>query len=189
LSAFVLGFVVVFLAELGDKSQLMAVALATRYRATTVLVAITAATTAVHVFSVAIGGVLGASLPTRWIQVASGLAFLAFGAWTLVPDTVSENDHGKAVRSGGLVLLSVFGAFFLAELGDKTMVATVLLAVDHDWVGIWLGSTLGMVVADALAIGVGLVLGRTLPAAVLRTGAAVVFFLGGGALLFDALRG
>ena len=80
-------------------------------------------------------------------------------------------------------------AFFLAELGDKTMLATVTLATDHGWFGIWIGSTLGMVAADALAIGVGALLGKRLPEKVIKIGAAVLFFVFGALLLAEAFIG
>jgi putative Ca2+/H+ antiporter (TMEM165/GDT1 family) len=78
-------------------------------------------------------------------------------------------------------------AFFLAELGDKTMLATVTLATHHDWLGTWIGSTIGMVLADALAIGVGLLLGRHLPEKAVRYGATALFVLFGGWLIIDSL--
>ena len=86
LHAFLLSFGVIFVAELGDKSQLMALAFATRFRTVPVLVAITGATAIVHLASVGIGAVLGAALPTTAMSVIGGLAFLFFGAWTLRGD-------------------------------------------------------------------------------------------------------
>lgn len=78
-------------------------------------------------------------------------------------------------------------AFFVAELGDKTMLATITLATTEGWFGTWVGSMLGMVAADALAIAVGAVLGRKLPENAIRIGAAVLFFAVGGVLVFDGL--
>ncbi len=78
-------------------------------------------------------------------------------------------------------------AFFLAELGDKTMLATITLATTEGWLGTWLGSTLGMVAADALAIGVGALLGKALPEKVIRIGAAVLFFVFGAWLLVEGI--
>lgn len=78
-------------------------------------------------------------------------------------------------------------AFFLAELGDKTMLATITLATTQGWFGTWVGSTLGMVAADALAIAIGAVLGRNLPEKAVRIGAAVLFFAFGAILIFDGL--
>src|SRR5258705_11377927 len=154
-TALVVSFGVIFVAELGDKSQLMALTFATRYRAWTVLAGITIATAAVHLLSVAAGVGLGAALPTGWIALVAGVAFLGFSGWTLRGDSLSEGEKAKAERSQRSALWAVGGAFFLAELGDKTMLATITLATQHGWFGVWIGSTVGMVAADALAILVG----------------------------------
>lgn len=186
MTAFLVSFGVIFLAELGDKSQLMALTFATRYRTVPVLIGITVATALVHLVSVVVGAVIGAALPTRALNVLAGLAFLAFGAWTLRGDRLDEDEERKAEQATGNVVLAVGGAFFLAELGDKTMIATITLATREGLVGTWLGSTVGMVAADALAIAVGRILGTRLPERAVRIGAAIAFFAFGVALLVDA---
>jgi Ca2+/H+ antiporter, TMEM165/GDT1 family len=186
LFAFAVSFGVVFVAELGDKSQLMALAFATRYRALPVLVGITIATTAVHLLSVAVGHSLGAALPTGWIALVAAVAFVGFGAWTLRGDRLTAGERAKAERAAGSAVLTSSVAFFLAELGDKTMLATITLATQYGWSGVWVGSTLGMVAADALAIVVGRKLGRLLPERAVQIGAAVLFFLFGGSLAVEA---
>jgi len=185
--AFLLSFGVIFVAELGDKSQLIAMTFATRYRFWTVLGGITAATALVHLASVGLGTVVGVNLPTALIRIVAGVAFLIFGAWTLRGDKLSEDEQAKAGRSTRSAFFAVSIAFFLAELGDKTMLATITLATTEGWFGTWVGSTLGMVAADALAIAFGAVLGRKLPEKAVRIGAAVLFFAFGGALIFDGL--
>ncbi len=187
LAALAVSFAVIFVAELGDKSQLMALTFATRYRAGTVLAGITIATAVVHLVSVGVGYGLGAALPTAWIGIAAGLAFLGFGAWTLRGDRLSDDEKAKANRSGGRALWAVGGAFFLAELGDKTMLATITLATQHGWFGTWIGSTVGMVAADALAILIGRWLGRSLPERAIKVGAAALFGIFGIWLLVDAV--
>ena len=152
LLAFAISFGVVFVAELGDKSQLMALAFATRYRALPVLVGITLATTAVHLLSVAVGHGLGTALPTGWISLVAAVAFVGFGAWTLRGDRLTADERAKAERATGSAVLTSSVAFFLAELGDKTMLATITLATQYGWFGVWIGSTLGMVGADAILI-------------------------------------
>ncbi len=150
-SALVLSTVVIFVAELGDKSQLMAMTFATRYRARDVIIGITAATAVVHLASVGIGYFIGASFEKYQgaIAIVAGLAFLAFAAWTLRGDELTDEEAQKARKAKGSALLAVGVAFFLAELGDKTMLATITLAVREDWFGTWIGSTIGMVAADA----------------------------------------
>ena len=180
MDAFLLSLGVVFLAELGDKSQLMALAFASRYRAMTVLLAVTIATLAVHAGSVLLGSMFALVLPTSAIQVVAGLAFFGFAAWTLRGDKLGEADEGRAARAGRWALVTIGTAFFLAELGDKTMLATVTLATTEEPIGTWLGSTAGMVAADAIAIAIGAFFGTRLPEraiALFAAGAFVVFGL------------
>ena len=186
IAALLVSFAVIFVAELGDKSQLMAMTFALRYRWWVVLGAITAATTLVHLVSVAIGYFLGAALPTHLIGIVAAIAFLIFGLWTLRGDSLDDDEQTKAQRASAPAFFAVSSAFLLAELGDKTMLATVTLATDHDWVGVWIGSTIGMVAADALAIAVGAVAGKHLPKSVIKLGAGYLFLLFGGWMLVDS---
>jgi putative Ca2+/H+ antiporter (TMEM165/GDT1 family) len=137
--------------------------------------------------SVGIGYGLGAALPTGWISLTAGLAFLFFGAWTMRGDTLTDAERGKAERATGSAMLAVGGAFFLAELGDKTMLATITLATQHGWFGTWVGSTIGMVAADALAIVVGRLLGRHLPEKIIKYGAAALFAIFGIWLVVEGI--
>jgi putative Ca2+/H+ antiporter (TMEM165/GDT1 family) len=128
LLAVVVSVGVVFMAELGDKSQLMALAFATRYRSAPVLVGVTIATALVHAVSVTIGFGLGASFPPGWAALVAAGAFLGFGVWTLYGDTLTEVEEEKARRGGRSAVVAASTSFFLAELGDKTMLATITLA-------------------------------------------------------------
>lgn len=186
--ALVVSFGVIFVAELGDKSQLIALTFATRFKPVPVLIGITIATALVHLASVAIGYGLGATLPTGWIALGAGVAFLGFGAWTLRGDKLTEEERAKAERTKRSAIVAVSVAFFLAELGDKTMLATITLATQYGWFGTWVGSTVGMVAADALAILVGRMLGRRLPEKVIRYGAAALFAISGLWLLLDGIE-
>jgi len=186
--AFLLSFGVIFLAELGDKSQLMALAFASRYRAWIVLVAVTLATLLVHAASVLVGSLFAVALPTSLIQVVAGIAFFVFAAWTLRGDELGEEDEGRAARSGRWAIVTIGTAFFLAELGDKTMLATITLATTEAPLGVWLGSTAGMVAADALAIGIGALLGTRLPERAIRIFAAVAFVVFGAILVAEGLH-
>jgi putative Ca2+/H+ antiporter (TMEM165/GDT1 family) len=187
--AFLLSTAVIFVAELGDKSQLMALTFAARYRARDVLLGITAATALVHLVSVGIGRFIGERFAESQgtIAVVAGIAFLLFALWTLRGDELTEEEAEKARRSTGAAVVAVGVAFFLAELGDKTMLATITLATQEGWVGTWLGSTLGMVLADALAIGVGVLLGRHLPERAIRYGAAGAFAVFGVLLVAEGV--
>ena len=185
--AFLLSTAVIFVAELGDKSQLMAMTFAARYRARDVLIGITLATAIVHLFSVALGRFVGDQLADSQdlISIVAGLACLAFAAWTLRGDELTDEEADKARHSTGAAVLAVGVAFFLAELGDKTMLATVTLATQEGWLGTWIGSTVGMVAADALAIVVGAVLGKKLPEKAIKYGAATAFAVFGLLLLAE----
>jgi Ca2+/H+ antiporter, TMEM165/GDT1 family len=165
-------------AEMGDKTQLVALAFATRFRARVVLAGVFVATLLVHLFSVAIGEALGLMLPAFWLKLAAGAAFIGFGLWTLRGDSLNDDRPSAMRRFGPFVTVAV--AFFLAELGDKTMLATVTLASQlREAIPVWIGSTLGMVVADGFAVIVGLVIGRRLPTRAIKYGSAAVFFVSG----------
>jgi putative Ca2+/H+ antiporter (TMEM165/GDT1 family) len=185
ISALILSFAVIFIAEMGDKTQLVAMMFALRYRWWIVLSAILTATVAVHLFSVAIGHFLGAALPTHLLGIIAGVMFVFFGLWTLRGDSLSEDEANKAEQATGAAFFVVTSAFFLAELGDKTMLATVTLAADKPWFAVWIGSTLGMVAADALAILVGVVAGKHLPERLIQIVAAGLFIAFGAYMLIE----
>ena len=187
LNAFLLSFGVIFLAELGDKSQLTALAFAARFKPWLVLLAVTLATLLVHAGSVVLGKAFALALPTNLINIVAGLAFLAFAAWTLRGDTVDDSTADRPAQTDLAALLFVGTTFFLAELGDKTMLATITLATTEDPIGVWLGSTLGMVAADALAIGVGALLGARLPERAIKLFAAGAFVIFGLILIAEGL--
>jgi putative Ca2+/H+ antiporter (TMEM165/GDT1 family) len=186
--AFLLSFGVIFVAELGDKSQLMAMTLSSRYRPWPILAGITVATAAVHAISVGLGAVAGVALPTEWITVIAGIAFVFFAAWTLRGDRLTADDEAAAARARRSAFVTALIVFFLAEIGDKTMLATITLATREGLFGTWLGSTLGMVAADALAIGIGALLGRKLPERTVRIGAAALFLIFGVLLVVEGVR-
>jgi putative Ca2+/H+ antiporter (TMEM165/GDT1 family) len=113
-----------------------------------------------------------------WINLLAGLSFLAFDAWTLRGDTLDEETELKPKRFGPFLTVAV--TFFIAELGDKTMLTTITIgSQQQSFIGVWLGSTLGMVVADGLAIIVGKVMGRRIPERAVKIIAAIVFFAAG----------
>ncbi|WP_322795452.1 TMEM165/GDT1 family protein [Tepidiforma sp.] len=189
MSAFFVSTVLIFFAELGDKSQLVALWFATRYRWWIVLAGVSAATLVVHLGSVAIGVAFDELLPERVLLTLVGLSFFAFAAWSLRGDTLEEEpgEPRLGARFGALGVVSA--AFFLSELGDKTMLATVSLAGrEANTVGVWLGSTLGMVLADAVAIAAGVIAGKRLPQRVLAVVAALLFVAFGAAALWAAWR-
>lgn len=182
--AFLTALGVVFLAELGDKSQLLTLSFATRYRPWPVLAGVALATSVLMVVSVAVGAVAGELLPDRPVEIVAGLVFLGFAVWTFLDADDEEDVEASAGRgSGRSVVLTVAGAMALAELGDKTMLTAITLASTRDAVGVWAGATTGMVAANALALVVGDRLARVVPERVLHLGAAALFTVFGILLL------
>lgn len=184
-------FAVVFLAELGDKTQLVALTLAGRYPAAKVLLALGASIAVLQTLSVTAGALVSEAVPDRAIALGAGLLFLGFAVWTWrAADDDDDEEAAEALRTarprGSLVSVAV--AFFLAELGDKTMLTTAGLAADRGAVPVWIGSLGAMVAATALAVLAGQVLTRRVtPDALRRIGAVAfavvgVLTLGGAAL-------
>jgi Ca2+/H+ antiporter, TMEM165/GDT1 family len=176
----------VFVAELGDKTQLVALGFGARHRLAPVLTGVVIAYMATNLLSVVVGGLLGATLPTLAIGLAGGVLFLGFAAWTLARGDGEEGD--EVVRTGDRsVVLSVATAMFVAELGDKTMLATATLAAQGNPVLVWVGATIGIILAGALGVLLGRWFGARLPERVTRIGSAVLFAVFGVALIVTNL--
>ena len=179
LAALAGSFVVVALAEMGDKTQLIAFSLASRYRRPwVVMLGILLATLANHALAASVGVWLAATVSERVLAIVLGLGFLAFGVWTLFPNRAPELREQR--RWGPLA--STAAAFFLAEMGDKTQLATVALAARYGApVAVTAGTTAGMLVSDGLAVFAGTWLGDVVPMGLIRAVAATLFFLYGAA--------
>ena len=175
MEAFLVSTGIVALAEMGDKTQLLALILAVRFRKPwPIVLGILVATIANH----AMAGALGAWVTTllgpdvlRWVL---GISFIAMAAWMLIPDKIDDDDTGAAPRLG------VFGttviAFFLAEMGDKTQIATVMLAAQYNaffWVVA--GTTLGMMLANAPVVWLGERMTRLVPLRIVHLVSALLF--------------
>jgi Ca2+/H+ antiporter, TMEM165/GDT1 family len=170
-------FLFITVAEMGDKTQLVALSFATKYNPWKVIGGVLTATLLVHLLSVFIGEQTSAFIPMSYLKILVGLSFIVFGLWTLKGDKYEDRD-AKGGRFGAFVTVAV--AFFLAELGDKTQLATISLAAKyHSFLGVWLGSTLGMVLADGIAIAVGVLLGKKLPERTVKFISAGLFILFG----------
>lgn len=190
LSAIFVSLAVVFVAELGDKSQLITMTYSLRHRWWVVLSGVGVAAMLVHGLSVAIGHFLGMTLPERPIAFAAAIAFLLFAVWTWREGRHSgDSEAGASIAEPRFVVPAIISSFVLAELGDKTMLATVALASDRPWLGVWIGATLGMVAADGVAIAAGALLHKRLPDRFLHALASVLFLLFGLFILFDAALG
>ena len=190
LGATALAFGAIFLAEFGDKSQLLVLAFATRYPWRPVVAGVVMAAAIIQGASVLVGAAVGAILPEMLVAIVSGVAFLAVAAWTLLGDDEDEEGHPSLRPLAGTALvLTVAGTFIAAELGDKTMLATFALAANQGPLPTWIGSTLGEVAANLVAVVVGRQLGHRLSPRVVRIGSAVVFALAGIVVLVGAFIG
>ncbi|MEE8603010.1 TMEM165/GDT1 family protein [Euzebya tangerina] len=183
---------VVFLAELGDKTQLVALGLGARNRLGPVLTGVAIGYLVATTLSVAIGAVLGAALPTTAVQIGGGLAFLGFALWTLrgSDDGAARDDGepGAASNGTGAIVLRSAIALFVAELGDKTMFATATLAADaRSAVAVWVGASIGILAAGAVGVVIGRVAGRALPERPVRLASAALFAVFGVLLLVQGL--
>jgi putative Ca2+/H+ antiporter (TMEM165/GDT1 family) len=175
MEAFLVSTGLVALAEMGDKTQLLSLLLAARFRKPwPIVLGILVATLANHALAGALGTwvtrVLGPDL-LRWVL---GASFLAMAAWMLIPDKLDEGEGGAAPRLGvfGTTLL----AFFLAEMGDKTQIATVMLAAQYQaWAWVVAGTTLGMMLANAPVVWLGEAITRRVPIRVVHLVSAAIF--------------
>ncbi len=188
LAAALMSFGAIFLAELGDRSQLIAMTYALRYRWWVVLTGVGVAACLAHGAWVAIGHSLGLTLPPQPMALCASIAFLVFAIWTWRER--ANDGHGVGpVREPRFALPAIVSSFLLAELGDKTTLATVALASRNDWAGVWIGATLGMIVADGLAIAAGVLLHRRLPRGTLHALASLLLLVFGLWMLFDGALG
>jgi Ca2+/H+ antiporter, TMEM165/GDT1 family len=179
----------VFVAELGDKTQLVALGFGARHRVGPVLIGVAIAYAVTNLMSVLVGGLLGVALPVRAIGLVGGLLFLGFAAWMLRDADADATDDGDADDDGRVaidhrsIVVSVAGAMFVAELGDKTMLATATLAAQGNPIHTWVGATVGIILSGMLGVLLGRVFGARLPERVTRVGSAVLFAVFGAVLL------
>ena len=175
MDAFLISTGIVALAEMGDKTQLLSLVLAARFRKPWPIVwGILVATLANHALAGAVGSwvttVLGPDV-LRWVL---GLSFIAMAVWMLIPDKLDEDQGDDAPRMG--VFMTTVVAFFLAEMGDKTQIATVMLAAQYNaWAWVVAGTTLGMMLANAPVVWLGDAITRRVPIRLVHLVSAVIF--------------
>ena len=166
---------VVALAEIGDKTQLLAIVLATRFkRPLPIIFGILFATLANHFLAALVGEQAASLLDGLWFRCVVAGSFIAMAAWTLVPDKLDDDEAAKPARYGAF--LTTLVAFFLVEMGDKTQVATIALGAQYKAVlPVMAGTTLGMMIANVPAVFLGNALIKRVPLKVVRTVAALLF--------------
>jgi putative Ca2+/H+ antiporter (TMEM165/GDT1 family) len=185
LAAFTAAFVLVVLAEMGDKTQFVAMAFAAKYNAYKVLLAVFLGTIANFAIVIAIGQVLITFVPIDAISLAASVSFVAFGIWTVHQEQMKE-EKIKLFRFG--VIATVGVTFFVAEFGDKTQLATLSLAAAYQSpISVLVGAALAMLVADGIGIVLGIVFCRRIPQRTLKWLSAVIFVVFGLAGVYEVL--
>jgi putative Ca2+/H+ antiporter (TMEM165/GDT1 family) len=184
MEAFLLSTGIVALAEMGDKTQLLSLVLAARFgRPWPILWGILVATLANHALAGAVGASVTAWLGPQWLRWILAGSFIAMAAWMLVPDRFDGDDAPAAPRNG--VFVTTVVAFFLAEMGDKTQVATVMLAAQYQaWFAVVAGTTLGMMLANAPVVWFGDRVMRRVPVRAVHVVSALIFLGLGLGVLF-----
>ncbi|MDR1934779.1 MAG: TMEM165/GDT1 family protein [Candidatus Accumulibacter sp.] len=188
MDAFLISTGVVALAEIGDKTQLLAFILAAKFRRPApICLGILLATIVNHAFAGAIGAWLTSRVAPETMRWILGLSFIAMALWTLIPDEFEEDD-ARLAKFG--VLGATLIAFFLAEMGDKTQIATVALAARFQaYYAVVAGTTCGMMIANVPAVLLGERIAERIPARVVHAVAAAIFGALGVATLLGAGRG
>jgi len=185
MAVFTASFLLIVLAEMGDKTQFLAISLATRYNGYKVLLGIFLATVLNFGIMVVIGQFLTALMPLYIISLAASLSFIGFGLWILRAEK-PKDEAEKASKLGIIGGVSI--PFFIAEFGDKTQLATISLAADYQNVlSVLVGATLAMLVADGIGIAVGAVLGRRVPEKTIKWLSAAIFIVFGLAGAYEVL--
>ena len=176
--AFLTSAAVVALAEIGDKTMLLAIILSARLRAPwAILAGILVATIANHLMAAFVGREVAGLLEAPWFRIAVALGFIAMAGWTLVPDTL-DDDEEDTIRTAGGAFLTTLVSFFLVEMGDKTQIATVALAAHYQSVVmVAAGTTLGMMLANGPAVFLGDELVKRISLKATRIGAAMLFLV------------
>lgn len=177
LEAFFASTAVVALAEIGDKTMLLAIVLAARLRAPVpILLGIFVATMANHALAALVGSQVAGLLDAPWFRTVVALGFIAMAAWTLVPDKFDDDDDSVTQRGGAF--LTTLVTFFLVEMGDKTQIATIALGAQyHSVLVVAAGTTLGMMLANGPAVFLGEKLVQKVSLKLTRTIAALLFLV------------
>ena len=188
MEAFLVSTGVVALGEIGDKTQLLALLLAARFRRPLpIILGILVATLLNHALAGLVGGWIAATLGPDVLRWVIGVSFLAMAVWMLIPDKIDDDEAAATSRFG--VFGTTLVAFFLAEMGDKTQIATVALAARYiDLVGVVAGTTFGMMLANVPAVFLGDRAARAIPMKLVHGIAAAIFAVLGALTLFNVGR-
>lgn len=176
----------VFVAEIGDKTQIIALGFGARHRLRVVIIGLGLGYGISNIAATLIGAALGDALPTRTIGIISGLVFCGLALWTIRDASPGGTDSTTTIP--GPAIIAMAGAIAIGELGDKTQIATAALATNGGVVGTWIGATVGATAAGALGAVAGHRLAERITPTALRRGAAAAFALAGLVTLATSLR-
>ncbi len=185
MTAFIKAALLVVVAEMGDKTQLLAMAMASKYKVRQVMLGVLIATILNHALAVALGSYLSSVIPMDTIKIVAGVAFLVFGFWTLRGDKIDEEDN-KRKRFGPIATVGI--AFFFAEMGDKTQLMTIAIAADSfNPVFILMGTTTGMLIADGIGIIGGAWMCKHIPEKYIKWVAGMIFLFFGTLTIYQSV--
>lgn len=185
MASFIKALLLVVVAEMGDKTQLLAMAMASKYKAKQVLMGVLIATILNHALAVAVGSYLSSVIPMNVVKVVAAVSFLAFGLWTIRGDKLDDEEN-KKVKFGPIVTVAI--AFFIAEMGDKTQLMTITIAAENQHpLLILMGTTVGMLVADGIGILGGAWMCRHIPEVYIKWVAGIIFMFFGTLTLYNTV--
>ena len=181
----IITFAIIASAELGDKTQLLTLGFSTRFPAWTVIGSVSAASAALMALAVIFGGAINQIVPAFYLQLAAGILFILFGLWTIFGQ---EKDESVSNKNNKNPFPFIFSSFFLAELGDKTQLATLALSAQYGSpFQVWLGATCGMILINGIAVFAGLWINKLIPEKTIKYAGAAIFILFGIFTLYSLL--
>ncbi|NSB14313.1 TMEM165/GDT1 family protein [Clostridium beijerinckii] len=185
MASFIKALLLVVVAEMGDKTQLLAMAMVSKYKAKQVLLGVLIATILNHALAVAVGSYLSSLIPMDLVKIIAAASFLAFGLWTIRGDKLDDEEN-KKVKFGPIVTVAI--AFFLAEMGDKTQLMTITIAAENQHpLFILMGTTVGMLIADGIGILGGAWMCKHIPDIYIKWVAGAIFMFFGTLTLYNSL--
>lgn len=185
MTEFIKAALLVVVAEMGDKTQLLAMAMASKYKVKEVMIGVLVATIFNHALAVAVGNYLSSLIPMNTIKIVAAISFLIFGLWTLRGDKIDGEDE-KKTKFGPIVTVAI--AFFLAEMGDKTQLMTIAISANsHQPAFILMGTTVGMLIADGIGIIGGAWMCKHIPEVYIKWIAGIVFMFFGTLTIYNSI--
>jgi len=185
MAAMIKAMLLVVVAEMGDKTQLLAMAMASKYKARQVMLGVLIATVFNHGLAVIVGTYLSSLIPMDTVKLVAGFAFLVFGLWTLRGDSY-DDDNKKKSKFGPVLTVTI--AFFFAEMGDKTQLMTIAIAADNNKpLLILAGTTMGMLIADAIGILGGAWMCKNIPDKYMKWIPGLIFLFFGTLTVYEAV--